>query len=122
MKKFIKFYIWFYMLVGIWGVVMILGKESSVLEILRNTLFWVLGPIGVFLYINGKKWLPTFFWKSYFFLMIADVVYDFFYMKKFEVQPVGSSEIAYLLSWLFGALFVVPVMITIYQYAFTKNS
>ncbi len=118
MKKFIKLYIWFYMILGILGIAIILGKESSIFEILRNTLFWVFGPICVFLYIKGKKWLPTIFWKSYFLLKIVDILYDFFYTKKFDA---GVSEITHVFSWFVGVLFIVPVLIVIYRYSFTEN-
>jgi hypothetical protein len=106
---------------GLFGIIGLLGKEHQIFEILRNTLFWAFGPICVFLYIYSKKWLPVIFWRVYFTLKIADLVYDFFYLRKFQAPSTNIAEVAYIFSYLIGVILVVPVLIVIYRYAFKEN-
>jgi len=115
MKKFIRVYVWFYLVLGLLGMPAFLGKEHSAFEILRNTLFWSFGPICIFLYIYGKKWLPSIFWRIYFILKAADVAYDFFYVRKFFNNV---PEAVYIFSYLIEVILVFPVLMVIYRYAF----
>lgn len=57
MRKFLKIYFWIYTVLALLGIITLLGREHSVFEILRNSVFWAFSPICIFLYVNEKKWL-----------------------------------------------------------------
>ena len=119
MRKFLKVYFWIYIVLGLLGIVTLLGKEHSIFELLRNTVFWVLSPVCIFLYVYEKKWLPNRFWQIYFFLYIVDATYDFFYLRKSVPSESGT---AYIVGYLFGIVFLIPAFIAIYRYAFKEKS
>lgn len=121
MKKFLEIYVWMYIILCLLGIFVMLGEERLVFEILRNTLFWVFGPVCIFLYVYDKKWLPLIFWKVYFLLAITDIVYDFFYLKRFYRLSASISETIQIISYSMELLIVTPILIGMYLYAFKRS-
>jgi hypothetical protein len=119
MKTFLKFYIWIYLIMVLFGLVSLVKIDYPTLHVTRNVIISILSPTCVFLYAYNKRWLPDYFWKIYFFFYLADTIYDFVAGR---LRGQFSSPSAYYLTSLISLIILVPVIIAIYRYAFKKGN
>lgn len=118
MKKFLKFYLWFYVPLGIFGMFTVAeAPVSDNFDLIRNLISLFLSPVAIYLYAYEKNWLSSMFWKFFSFLFVADAVYDIFYMQR--VYP-KLPFLAVFISWAFGVVIIIPAFYAQFAYAFKK--
>lgn len=55
-------------------------------------------------------------------LKIADLVYDFFYLRGCGTACIKPPEAVYMFLYLIGVIFVIPILAVIYCYAFKEKT
>lgn len=103
-----KIYFWFFVIILISGYTIEgINEGWDVLDLLISSF----ALMGFFLYAYKKRFLSARFWKSYFLIYIIwDFTYNFLILPKIE----GKFEPFNLV----GLVFVIPVYIALYLYAF----
>ena len=106
---FWKIYFWFFI------VILLLGYATEGLGGTWNFIDLLISAgalAGFFLYAYKKSFLNSAFWKVYFFLFI---IWDFTYNFVIEPRVSGTNFDPII---LIGFLFVIPIYIALYLYAF----
>ena len=86
---------------------------SGVLElVLFSLLIPLTASIGVFHHATGKKWLPEWFWLSFFILFIGNQVYGL--LVSFRKNAGEYSDSFVVGSWLIQVLVCLPITIGLY--------
>jgi len=113
-------YFWAYIFLGLFAIYNVIQLKLP-FQLIRATIFWLPAPVGLYLFISGKKFPFHLFWKLYFIYYIADIIYEWFWVKNFLSTELYWQLSLIIVVYVIEVLFLLPSIGALFNVAFKKD-